>query len=304
MFYRRRATTSAANPATSRSSCATWGGAYDYMIVLDADSIMSGEALVTLARLMDAHPEVGIIQTLPLPAGRETLFARLIQFAARLNGRCSPAAWPSGSWGRATTGATTRSCGCGRSRALRAAAAAGPPPFGGEILSHDFVEAAFMRRAGYKVLAGARRSAAAGKRYRPTSSTMRRAIAAGRRAICSTWACMPMRGLHWLSRLHLLTGILSYVSSPMWLLVLIISSIVTCIEAVSGHHYFQPGAFSLFPTWPQYRDSEIAALLTMTVIVLLLPKMLGAVLVLKDRSLRAAFGGAPGSWAAFCSSSC
>jgi membrane glycosyltransferase len=104
---------------------------------------------------------------------------------------------------------------------------------------------------------------------------------------------MPMRGLHWLSRTHLLTGILSYVSSPLWLLVLILSSVVTCIQAVTGHQYFRPGAYSLFPSWPQYRDGEIAAVLTMTVIVLLVPKMLGGFLALRDRAVRRAFGGAP-----------
>jgi len=60
---------------------------------------------------------------------------------------------------------------------------------------------------------------------------------------------------------------------------------------VVGHQYFQPGAISLFPNWPQYRDNEIAAVLTMTVIVLLVPKMLGAALVIRDRASRAAFGG-------------
>jgi membrane glycosyltransferase len=103
---------------------------------------------------------------------------------------------------------------------------------------------------------------------------------------------MPMRGLHWLSRIHMLTGILSYVTSPMWLLVLILSSIVTSIQAFTGHQYFQPGAHSLFPSWPQYRNGEIAVLLSMTITILMLPKLLGASLALRSRPMRAAFGGA------------
>ncbi len=158
-------------------------------------------------------------------------------------------------------------------------------------MSHDIVEAAFIRRAGYKVwlvpdITGS---------WEEVPSNVIDYAARDRR-----WAqgnlqhagVLPMKGLHWLSRTHLLTGILSYATSPLWLLVLIISSIVTCIQAVKGHQYFQPGAFSLFPSWPQYRDSEIAALLSMTAVVLLVPKMLGATLAIKDRALRRAFGGA------------
>jgi membrane glycosyltransferase len=293
LFYRRRSDNVGRKSGNLAEFVRNWGGAYDYMIVLDADSIMSGQALVSLAEMMDEHPEVGIIQTLPLLAGRDTLFARMLQFAVRLNGAMLAsglAFWQLGEsnyWGH---NAIIRLRPFAQHCALPRLP--GSPPFGGEILSHDIVEAAFMRRAGYKVWLVPEITGS----WEEIPSNIIDYAARDRR-----WAqgnlqhvgVMPMRGLHWLSRLHLLTGILSYVSSPLWLLVLIISSIVTCIQAVSGHHYFQPGAFSLFPTWPQYRDSEIAALLTMTVIVLLLPKMLGAVLVLKDRSLRAAFGGAP-----------
>ncbi len=70
-----------------------------------------------------------------------------------------------------------------------------------------------------------------------------------------------MRGLHWLSRLHMLTGILSYAHLADVAAVLIVSSIITIQDAIAVHQYFQPGAYTLFPTWPQYRDGEIAALL-------------------------------------------
>jgi membrane glycosyltransferase len=66
---------------------------------------------------------------------------------------------------------------------------------------------------------------------------------------------------------------------------------VTCMEALTGHKYFPAGAHSLFPSWPQYRDGEIAALLGMTAVVLFVPKMLGGYLTMRDPALRAAFGG-------------
>src|SRR6185437_15113750 len=269
----------------------SWGGAYDYAIVLDADSIMSGEALVALALMMDAHPEAGIIQALPLPAGRETFFARLVQFAARLNSlmlASGLAYWQLGEgnyWGH---NAILR---------LRQFAQfcdlpqlPGKAPLGGEILSHDFVEAAFMRRAGYEVwlLADLEGS------WEEVPSNIIDFAARDRR-----WAqgnlqhlgVLRMRGLHWLNRIHMLTGVLSYATSPIWFTVLILSSILTCEMALQGHQYFSPGLYTLFPTWPQYREGEIEILLTGTVIVLLLPKLLGATLALITPALRRGFGG-------------
>ena len=292
LFYRRRTENSGRKAGNIAEFVRNWGGAYDYMVVLDADSVMSGQALVSLAQTMDSNPQVGIIQALPLLAGRETLFARLLQFAVRLNGPMfgsGIAFWQLGEsnyWGHnaiVRLQPFAEYCSLPRLR--------GSPPFGGEIMSHDIVEAALMRRAGYRIwlipdIAGS---------WEEVPTNVIDFAARDRR-----WAqgnlqhlgVMPMRGLHWLSRIHMLTGILSYVTSPMWLLVLILSSIVTSIQAVTGHQYFQPGAHSLFPSWPQYRDGEIAVVLSMTVIILFLPKLMGASLALFNRPMRAAFGGA------------
>ena len=291
IFYRRRAENSGRKAGNIADFVRAWGGAYDYAIVLDADSIMSGEALVKLARLMDAHPQAGIIQALPLPAGRETLFARLIQFAARLS---SPMLASGLAWWQLGEGNYW-----GHNAILRLKAFAdfcdlprlpGSPPLGGEILSHDFVEAAFMRRAGLQVWLVPDDSGS----WEEVPSNIIDYAARDRR-----WAqgnlqhlgLLPMRGLHWLSRLHLITGVLSYASSPLWLLVLLLSSTVVILDAVHGYQYFKPGAYALFPTWPQYRDGEIIALLSITVAVLFLPKFFGALLALKDSRLRRGFGG-------------
>ena len=291
IFYRRRKENLRRKAGNIADFVQSWGGAYDYAIVLDADSIMSGHALVTLAQMMDAHPEAGIIQALPTPAGRETLFARLIQFAARLNSlmlASGLAFWQLGEgnyWGH---NAILR---------LRSFAAycdlptlPGKPPFGGDILSHDFAEAAFMRRAGLKVWL----LTDLGGSYEEVPSNVVDFAARDRR-----WAqgnlqhlgLLPMRGLHWLSRLHLITGVLSYATSPLWLAALLLSSITVCLDAINGYQYFSPGSYSLFPTWPQYRDSEIVILLAGTIGVLLMPKVLGATLALVNGKLRRSFGG-------------
>jgi len=292
IFYRRRAENLGRKAGNIADFVRRWGGAYEHMIVLDADSIMSGHALVTLARLMDAHPEVGIIQTAPLPVGRDTLFARLVQFAARLNGpmlSSGLAFWQLGEanyWGH---NAILRIAPFARACALPKLP--GAAPLGGEILSHDFVEAAFMRRAGYQVwlvpdLEGSWEEV-------PSNiidfAARDRRWAQGNLQHC---AVMPMRGLHWVSRLHMLTGVLSYATSPIWMAVLVLSSILTCRAALEGHQYFQQGLYSLFPQWPQYREGEIDVLLAGTVVVLLLPKLLGLTLALASAQLRRGFGGA------------
>jgi membrane glycosyltransferase len=291
IFYRRRPENLSRKAGNIADFVRAWGGGYDYAIVLDADSVMSGDALVNLARLMDANPQAGIIQALPLPAGRETLFARLIQFAARLS---SPMLASGLAWWQLGEGNYW-----GHNAILRLKPFAafcdlprlpGAPPLGGEILSHDFVEAAFMRRAGFQVWLVPDDSGS----WEEVPSNIIDYAARDRR-----WAqgnlqhlgLLPMRGLHWLSRLHLITGVLSYASSPLWLLVLLLSSTVVILDAVHGHQYFTPGSYALFPTWPQYRNGEIVALMSITVAVLFLPKFFGAVLALQDSRLRRGFGG-------------
>jgi membrane glycosyltransferase len=105
------------------------------------------------------------------------------------------------------------------------------------------------------------------------------------------------RGLHPLSRVHFLTGIVAYASSPMWLALLLLSSLLSAIEAAKKPAYFSPGLQSLFPQWPQIRSGEIAVLFGLTLVVLLLPKMLGACLAIRDRVLRREFGGSARLWA-------
>jgi membrane glycosyltransferase len=291
IFYRRRAQNTGRKAGNVADFVRNWGGAYDYMVVLDADSVMSGKALVTLARLMDANPTIGIVQTLPMPAGCDTIFARMIQFAARLSSPMLSSGlsyWQLGESNYYGHNAIIRMRAFAQHCALPKLP--GREPLGGEILSHDFVEAAFIRRAGYGVwmvpdLDGS---------WEQVPTNVIDYAARDRR-----WAqgnlqhirVMPARGLHWLSRIHLVTGVMSYASSPMWFAVLVLSSIVACVDAVRGPVYFEPGAYTLFPSWPESRTVEISGLLCITLVLLLLPKVLGATLAFRDRALLAGFGG-------------
>lgn len=150
--YRRRAVNARRKVGNIAEFCARWGADYDYMLVLDADSVMAPSAIATLIGLMDANPRAGIIQSVPYPVGRETLFARVQQFAARLY--TPPLAegltwWQQGDgnyWGH---NAIIRIAPFVEHCALPVLP--GREPWGGEVLCHDVVEAGLMRGAGYDV---------------------------------------------------------------------------------------------------------------------------------------------------------
>jgi membrane glycosyltransferase len=152
VFYRWRRLRRMRKAGNVADFCRRWGKHYRYMVVLDADSTMHGHALVSLVRLMEQHPTAGIVQTLPQPYGHDTLHARVQQFATRVTGRLFALGlsyWQLGDshyWGH---NAILRVEPFMRHCAL--APIRGRGSLAGDILSHDFVEAAMMRRAGYEV---------------------------------------------------------------------------------------------------------------------------------------------------------
>jgi membrane glycosyltransferase len=290
MFYRRRQPNSGRKAGNIADFCRNWGAAYESMVVLDADSIMSGPTIVELVRLMEANPSAGLIQTLPMPVNQTTFFGRCLQFAGRLY---SPVLahgvsfWQideSNYWGHNAiirTRPFTEHCGL---PVLR-----GKPPFGGEILSHDFVEAALLRRAGWFVyfepdLAGS---------YEELPGNIIDYATRDRRWCQGNLQHLKLlaaRGFHPLSRLHLFHGALAYLSSPLWLAFLLLSTAAIVELAVTGHNYF-PRDHQLFPEWPVSKWAETVSLFTVTLSLLFLPKVYSLILTLDDRRLRRSFGG-------------
>src|SRR4029079_16144016 len=198
-----------------------WGGHYDHMIVLDADSSMSGETLLTLARAMAAEARAGIIQTVPALHRRNTLFARMQQFAGRIYGPVIAAGLAAGQGGEGNYWGHTAIT---RARAFPEAAGlpelSGRRPFGGHILSHDFVEEALMRRAGYAVIM----IPALEGSYEECPPTLLDLAVRDRRWAQGNLQHMKVvgaKGLHWVSRVHLIQGIMSYLASPLWLLLMV-----------------------------------------------------------------------------------
>jgi membrane glycosyltransferase len=291
LFYRRRSRNLGRKSGNVADFVRRWGGRYDHMIVFDADSVMSGPTMDRLARMMAANPEAGIIQTVPLPANRRTGFARMLQFACRVYGPVQAAGFAC--W----TGDDSNYF--GHNAIIRLAAFArhcvlphlpGKPPLGGEILSHDFVEAALMRGAGYRVLLATELDGS----WEETPSNVIDYAGRDRRwcqGNLQHGRLLGMPGLRLMGRAHLTMGIASYLLAPIWLAFLAVSSADAIQRALIGPVYFKPG-FNLFPDWPVATDFQIDLLLAMTLAALFLPKLLGLVLVLADRKARRACGGA------------
>ncbi len=152
VFYRWRQRRTKKKAGNVADFCRRWGRDYRYMVVLDADSVMSGDAILSMVRLMEARPRVGILQTAPRSCGHDSLHARVQQFAGRVTGALFSAGlryWQLGEshyWGHNAilrVEPFMRHCGL--------ATLPGRGGLSGAILSHDFVEAALMRRAGYEV---------------------------------------------------------------------------------------------------------------------------------------------------------
>ncbi|MCQ8242331.1 glucans biosynthesis glucosyltransferase MdoH [Rhizosaccharibacter radicis] len=291
IFYRRRPKNTERKAGNVAEWVRRWGGAYGQMVTLDADSVMDGATLVRIVAAMERHPEVGLIQTLPVIVGGSTLFARMQQFAGRVYGPliAHGIAWWHGSEGNYW----------GHNAVIRTAAFAaeaglpelpGRKPFGGHILSHDFVEAALMRRGGWAIhmvpgLLGSYEES-------PPSLTD---IAIRDRRWCQGnlqhAKVLPARGLHWVSRLHLLMGIGSYVTSPLWLAFLLCGILISLQARFVRPEYF--GATKLlFPRWPQVDPVLAKWVFIGTMAVLLAPKLLAFVALLFNAPDRRGSGGA------------
>ncbi|MGE0256473.1 MAG: glucans biosynthesis glucosyltransferase MdoH [Alphaproteobacteria bacterium] len=291
VFYRRRPHNIGRKAGNIADFCRRWGAAYDFMLVLDADSTMHGATVARLVRLMQANPRAGIIQTLPLAVGHDSLFARLHQFAGRLVGpmlAAGAAVWQRGDANYYGHNAIIRIDAFARHCALPPLP--GRAPLGGEIMSHDFVEAALMRRAGYTVWLDAD---ATGSWEEMPSNVIDYAIRDRRWCVGNLQHLRLLRvpGLRPLSRLHLLCGAFAYLASPVWFALIALSAVDVAARALAEHIYFAPGP-TLFPVWPVVYRTEIELLLALIATLLFAPKAMALALALAWPEVRRGFGGA------------
>ncbi|MDS4040169.1 MAG: glucans biosynthesis glucosyltransferase MdoH [Candidatus Competibacter sp.] len=293
IFYRNRPENTSRKSGNLEDFCTRWGGHYRYMIVLDADSIMKGETLVEMVRLMERHPGVALIQTPPVPVNRESLFARILQFASSIYGRMFTAGlnyWQLGEsnyWGHNAIIRIQSFLDCCGLPKLP-----GREPFGGDILSHDFVEAALLRRAGWEVwlaydLEGS---------YEEIPPTLIDYAKRDRRWCQGNLQHLRLalsHGFNVLSRLHFLMGVMSYAASPLWLLFLVATGAEAFIQAQQRPVYFF--GENWMPVWPVSFAVEMTTVLLVTLTMLFLPKLLALLLLFKDRRLARAYGGMVGA---------
>jgi membrane glycosyltransferase len=281
LFYRHRTKNTRRKAGNIEDFCQRWGARYDHMIILDADSLMTGETLLRLTATMEANPDAGLIQTLPLVVNRNTLFARAQQFAARVYGPVISAGlayWHAGDssyWGHNAIIRTQAFMDHAGMPELP-----GRPPFGGFILSHDFVEAALLRRAGWRIYLVPELT---GSYEECPPSLLDFAVRDQRwcQGNLQHIRVLMAKGLHWTSRLHLGMGIMSYLASPIWFLFIMLG-ILLALQA----HFIRPEYFtekvSLFPTWPVFDSERAIRLFVLTMAVLMAPKILGYVLLCTD----------------------
>ncbi len=289
IYYRRRRVRQKRKSGNVADFCRRFGRRYRYLVVLDADSVMSGEALLRLVGAMEANPHVGIIQTAPRIVRARSLFARLQQFASRLYGPMFAAGmhyWQLGDgpyWGHnaiVRVEPFMRHCGLPRLR--------GRPPFGGDILSHDFVEAALLGRADWSIwlafdVAGS---------YEETPGSLLEEMERDQRWCQGNLQHLRLLFTEGLSSAHralFLNGVFAYVSAVLWLGFLVMCTTEAVLWVMRGPDYFSAGR-TLFPTWPVWRPERMLALFGVVAAVLLLPKVLGVILA-QLRGEVAGFGG-------------
>lgn len=291
VWYRRRDTNEGRKAGNVAEFVRRWGGRYDQMVVLDADSIVGGQTIAAMSARMNADPALGLIQTMPMLVGGQTIFARLIQFAGRIYGAAvarGVSAWSGDDgnyWGHNAM-----------IRMQAFAACCGLPdlpgraPFGGTILSHDFVEAALMRRAGWKVRLDHDLRAS----FEGSPPTLLDMAVRERR-----WAqgnlqharLLLARGLSPISRVHFLIGILGFVMSPLWLAMILVGLALAAHVLLARPEYF-PQTYQLFPSWPVFDPTRMLWLFVAAMVFLLTPKLIAVIAATLRPQLRQGAGGA------------
>ncbi|MGI4779587.1 MAG: glucans biosynthesis glucosyltransferase MdoH [Janthinobacterium lividum] len=280
VYYRLRTRRTHRKAGNVADFCRRWGKDYRYMVVLDADSVMSGDCLTSMVKLMEANPTAGIIQTATQAIGHVTLHARAQQFASRVTGRLFTLGmqfWQLGEshyWGH---NAIIRVQPFMEHCAL--APVKGTGGMSGGIMSHDFVEAALMRRAGYHVwlcadLVGS---------YEQQPPDLLSELQRDRRwcqGNLQNARLMAEPGLHPVHRAMFVTGTMAYASAPLWLAFLTLGTALW----LSGS--------SIVSNW-NVLPMELAGLWLWTLILLFLPRILGITAVMM-RGEQRQYGGLRG----------
>ena len=290
VYYRRRVQNTAKKAGNISDWVARFGAGYDHFVILDGDSVMSGKTLVTLALSMQSEPRAGLVQTVPRLVGGRTLLQRLQQFASNTYGPAVAAGiafWhrdQGNYWGHNAI-----------IRTAAFASAAGLPdltgrkPFGGHIMSHDFVEAVLLQRAGW----GVYMMAAIDGSYEGQPPNIADVVVRDRRwaqGNLQHLAIVSQAGLTAMGRVHLGLGAASYLISAVWAASLAVGVVLALQGQQIIPSYFEDSK-TLFPIWPIIDSGAALRLFLATLVVVFLPKILGLMLELKRAGTARDFAG-------------
>ncbi len=289
IYYRHRVSNEAKKSGNIRDFLRAWGRRYRYFLILDADSVMLGHTLVDLVKMMEANPRVGLIQTVPELVNAESLFGRMQQFANRLYSPIFATGmdyWSRGFgnyWGHNAiirTAPFMRHCDLPR--------LPGRKPFGGHILSHDFVEAALLLKANWQVwlvpgLDGSYEEAPQG--MIENAQRDRRWCQGNLQHGLVLFA----RGLRGISRWHLLQGIFGYLTGPIWFAFLMIFLSMRVMQQATGLSQITVHSWTRLLNLTA--DQEAGLIFTLCLGILLLPRLLAWIDLAMDQRRKAAFSG-------------
>lgn len=281
IHYRRRAQNTDYKSGNIRDWVETHGVAFEAMLILDADSLMGAETVIRMADRMAAAPHIGLVQTAPRVLPGHTLWQRMQSFASEVYG--TNLARGFAMW----TGPVGNFLGHNalvRTRAFAACAGLphlpGRAPRGGVILSHDFVEAALLVRAGWAV----QMLPEAEDSHEGTPETLVGYLRRDRRWCQGNMQhirLLTMPGLHPLSRFHLLQGAMAYLASVWWLVLLV-------LWTLPGQGGVVPGFFGnnpAMPVWPALPPLTQGAIAGFVGLMLIAPKLLGIAAYLRDTGI-------------------
>jgi membrane glycosyltransferase len=289
IFYRRRLWNEGKKSGNIRDFLNAFGNRYRYFVVFDADSFMPGTTLVKLVKLMEANPSVALIQTPPAAINAESLFGRMLQFTNRLYSPLFTAGnnyWAQGFGNYVGHNAIVRTqpfmnyCDLPH--------LPGKKPFGGQILSHDFVEAALLVKNHWRVWLAYDLE----ESYEEIPQGLIEYAQRDRRWCQGNLQHILVlfgRGLRGISRVHLLFGIFAYLSGPLWLLFLLSFNAQFFLRRATGLSEIT------VRSWTPYLKISAAhhALLVfgLATFILLIPKVLALIDLALDRERARTFGG-------------
>ncbi len=291
LYYRRREQNTDRKVGNIAEWVSRWGGAYDAMLVLDADSLMTGRAILRLTDALSRDPAAGLIQSFPQLIGAQSVFARMQQFA-------------NGVYGAAFAEGMARWCGqegnyWGHNAIIRTAAfaaSAGLPHLRGMngsdklIMSHDFVEAGLLRRAGWAVRFLPRIKGS----YEETPQTLIDHVQRDRRwcqGNLQHLGLLRSKGFMPISRFHMFHGAIGYLMSPIWFSLLVMWALIGPSEEASVLKYFSESNPTM-PMWPEMTEGRHVLIIVLMYAMLLAPKLVGVAALPLTGARFTEFGGA------------